>query len=372
MASPPNSPIQPQGASRISGGIFRGHAVGNAFNYADLKDLQLTVLGPVKGKVHLFVSNSDPALVSPSHASPSMTFKQEVLSSLSPILKKMAQSYPPIKKSNHQIFVYEDGLWIIKGHYNSAVDENDEIDSYHDVALILRQSSFEPESLSLLQDDGAPSAEGHPSSSISVSGFSTPASGLQTPASEAGISTASQGSTFISSAKRELMKKLGISEHLANHTITGLPFAYQKYLVYLKATKALEEMVNARTWIGKRPAGSDIIELFTSRTMWFDSYKPNFSKVHAYPTMVAWLTDESGGPSNLEAWGVEKTKYTFKDLAGFLENEGHLGEGGGKGKSKAREKKHKEKDQKASVEADEGKTKGSEKKSKKKAKKGSK
>ncbi|KAG6912766.1 hypothetical protein DXG01_012300, partial [Tephrocybe rancida] len=329
MASPPNSPIHLQGASRISDGIFRGRAVGNVFNHADLKDLQSTVLGPVKGKVHLFVSNNDPAMVLPSHAAPSMTFKQEVLSSLSPILKKMAQSYPPIKKLNHRIFVHEDGLWIIKGHYDSAVDENDDIEwdvNNTEYSLNVLLSSFEPESLSLLQDASAPSAEHHPSSSVSISGFSTPASRLQTPTSEAGISTASQGSAPIPSAKRELMKKLGISEHLANRTITGLPFAYQKYLAYLKATKALEEMVNARTWIGKRPAGSDIIELFISRTMWFDTYKPNFSKVHAYPTMVAWLADEPDGPSNLEAWGVEKTKYTFKDLAGFLANEGHLGE----------------------------------------------
>ncbi|KAG6914447.1 hypothetical protein DXG01_017230, partial [Tephrocybe rancida] len=128
MASPPGSPVQLQGASRISGGIFRGRAVGNVFNYADLKDLQSTALGPVKGKVHLFVSNNDPAMLLPSGTSPSMTFKQEVLSSLSPILKKMAQSYPPIKRLNHRIFVYEDGLWIIKGHYDSAINENDDIE----------------------------------------------------------------------------------------------------------------------------------------------------------------------------------------------------------------------------------------------------
>ncbi|KAG6904146.1 hypothetical protein DXG01_012275, partial [Tephrocybe rancida] len=364
MASPPGSPNQLQGASRTSGGISRGRAIGNVFNYGDLKDSLPLMLGPVKGKIYLFISKADPATINPSRTSPSMTFKQIVSASLTSILTKMVQSYSPIKTSNHCIFVYEEGLWVIKGRFESAIKENDDVEwtiNGTEYSLHILLSSFEP-----MDTTGI---EHHASSSVSVSRFSTPASGHQTPISEA-TSTVSGAASSIPSARLELMTKLGISEHLANRSGFSLPLAYQKYLGYLKAVKTLESMVAAGTWSGNRPTGTDVIEIFVSRSMWFDSYRPTFSKVHTYPTMVAWLEDEADAPGNLEAWGVERAKYTFKDLAEFLKNGGRLNEEEDKGKSK--EKKNKDKGQRANIEAKgEVKSSSAEKKSKRKAKKAS-
>ncbi|KAG6912771.1 hypothetical protein DXG01_012276, partial [Tephrocybe rancida] len=55
--------------------------------------------------------------------------------------------------------------------------------------------------------------------------------------------------------------------------------------------KTLEASIAAGTWVGKKPSGTDMIELFTSRSMWFDSYRPNFNKIHDHPSMVEWLED---------------------------------------------------------------------------------
>lgn len=96
VLSPPNSPTQLYGASRTSGGLFRGHAMGNVFNYDDLKDFDVQALGPVKGKVRLYVSDQNPATIMPSKSLPSMTFKQEVFPTLAPILVKAARSFSPI------------------------------------------------------------------------------------------------------------------------------------------------------------------------------------------------------------------------------------------------------------------------------------
>lgn len=85
-----------KGASHTIGGIFRGQAMGNVFNYADSAQMDLDLFAPVKGKVYLFISNADPATVKPSLLSPSMMFKQDVGPNLAPILQKLARLYAPI------------------------------------------------------------------------------------------------------------------------------------------------------------------------------------------------------------------------------------------------------------------------------------
>lgn len=78
--------------------------------------------------------------------------------------------------------------------------------------------------------------------------------------------------------------------------------------------------------------------------MWFSYYRPAFSKVANYPVMVKWLENEIDPPSALEAWGLEKPTYTFKDLMEFVSNNGVLEDVKEKGKQKAKsEGKGKEK-----------------------------
>ena len=89
MASPPSSPLQNQGASHTTGGIFHGQALGNVFNFADAKDKVRE--GPIMGKVFIYTEH-----VTPTQSHPFMSLKHEVLNHLGPILKKLATHYPVV------------------------------------------------------------------------------------------------------------------------------------------------------------------------------------------------------------------------------------------------------------------------------------
>lgn len=84
MKSPSISPLQ--GASRTTGGIFRGRALGNVFNFADadVEDKE----GPVMGKVRIYTEH-----VIPTQVSPFTSVTVKVTRQLGLILKKVATRY---------------------------------------------------------------------------------------------------------------------------------------------------------------------------------------------------------------------------------------------------------------------------------------
>ena len=88
MFSPSNSPsCDLQGASRTTGGIFRGQVQGNVFNFADsvkIKDQE----GPVMGKVLIYTTH-----ITLTETTPFMVLKHEVTQHLGPILNKLAICY---------------------------------------------------------------------------------------------------------------------------------------------------------------------------------------------------------------------------------------------------------------------------------------
>jgi hypothetical protein len=81
-----------QGASRTSGGIFRGKALGNVFNHGDSADLSLQATH-VKGIVKLY----NTLVKKPHETDPWIILKVEVSPSLGPILSKLAKRYSPVK-----------------------------------------------------------------------------------------------------------------------------------------------------------------------------------------------------------------------------------------------------------------------------------
>jgi hypothetical protein len=140
MASPPTSPSHNlQGASRITGGVFRGRAYGNVFNLADSRDLEIAAASPVMGKVYLYDSCVDPAKTKPKSA-----FKLKVTTSLGVVLSKLAEKDSPVRRKllfnyssgicfsdflglNPRIFVYEEDLWNIKGRYSTAIKDEEPV-----------------------------------------------------------------------------------------------------------------------------------------------------------------------------------------------------------------------------------------------------
>lgn len=85
MISPPTSPSRFDlgGASRVSGGVFRGRAYGNVFNHADAETN--FSLESRMGKVHIYKSHVDPTL-----AKPEMVLKHKVTPKLKPILTALS------------------------------------------------------------------------------------------------------------------------------------------------------------------------------------------------------------------------------------------------------------------------------------------
>ena len=82
-------------------------------------------------------------------------------------------------------------------------------------------------------------------------------------------------------------------------------------------------MVADRTWVGRKPSKTNIIEIFVSKSFFHLYYTQSFPKVAKYPKMVAWLEGkEDQAVDNL--WGVEKPVYVFKNLDFWLANGGTL------------------------------------------------
>ncbi|KAF8800638.1 hypothetical protein BYT27DRAFT_7117155 [Phlegmacium glaucopus] len=131
MISPQNSPPVPlclEGASHTSGGILHGKAFGNVFNHADAPDTFETSLGPVKGKVFVYLSHTNPSNFDFKLSKPSCHFQHPVTPTIGPILKVMGRQFSPVSKYDHHVFVCDGDSWDLKGRYELAVEDDEDIE----------------------------------------------------------------------------------------------------------------------------------------------------------------------------------------------------------------------------------------------------
>lgn len=96
MDSPPHTPPR-HGSSRVTGGILRGHALGNMYNAADYQHQPQDIFHPIIGKVLVYTSTENPANLSIHNMKPTLFIKHQVTSSIQPILTKVAAKYSPIQ-----------------------------------------------------------------------------------------------------------------------------------------------------------------------------------------------------------------------------------------------------------------------------------
>jgi hypothetical protein len=102
------------GASRTTGGIFRGKAVGNALDMADFNmELESVPALTDTGKVLLFTSHE-------KDAEP-MSMKFRANEPLSSVLSGLGKLYSPIKHRNSHIYVRDDNAWAMKGRFSNAI-----------------------------------------------------------------------------------------------------------------------------------------------------------------------------------------------------------------------------------------------------------
>jgi hypothetical protein len=108
MHSPPASPPM-YGASRTAGGLFRGHAIGNALNAADYsnRDNQ-DYIGPVPGQILLYVSQDDPACLVPESLTAYAHLQHDYSpkTPIAPVLEKIARKYSPVRSAHLTCFKF--------------------------------------------------------------------------------------------------------------------------------------------------------------------------------------------------------------------------------------------------------------------------
>ena len=96
MDSPPLSRHELQGASRTTGGIFRGRAYGNNPNMADLADQDDSLI-PVIGKIYVYLSTNDPVTSDLTEMKHRFVIKHNVTSSLATILTEIGDRHSPVR-----------------------------------------------------------------------------------------------------------------------------------------------------------------------------------------------------------------------------------------------------------------------------------
>ena len=84
-----------QGASRTTGGIFRGRAYGNNPNLADFAEEEDSFI-PVIGKVHLYLSAEDSTRWNLATL-PCQSFKHQVTNSLAGVLGEIGDRHSPVR-----------------------------------------------------------------------------------------------------------------------------------------------------------------------------------------------------------------------------------------------------------------------------------
>jgi len=101
MLSPQNSPPALHGSSRTSGGLFRGQAAGNALNAADWSNSgNNDYIGPVHGQINIYLSQNDPATLSPTSLVPyaRLSYDYAAKTPIAPVLERVARRYSPVRR----------------------------------------------------------------------------------------------------------------------------------------------------------------------------------------------------------------------------------------------------------------------------------
>ena len=116
---------------------------------------------------------------------------------------------------------------------------------------------------------------------------------------------------------------LTINVPLCYDTNPTLQVMYQRHTHVHEIQAQVADMVAGRTWpgeVGKYPNKTEIIGLFVAKTTWHNSYAKLFPTAEGYEDMLA-LEGESDCKSDLELWGVTKSKYTLADLGEWLKTQ---------------------------------------------------
>jgi hypothetical protein len=81
------------------GGISRGNAVGNVFNWGDAAMAESSVLHQ-RGSVFIYLSSENPSSIIPSQSLPTMKTSINVFNSTKPLFEALAKKFPEIASNS--------------------------------------------------------------------------------------------------------------------------------------------------------------------------------------------------------------------------------------------------------------------------------
>ena len=340
MYSPPKEPIPAYGSSRSTGGFLRGCALGNTFNIADAEQVWGEVNQsdePVKGKIYLYISDLNPAVVDISQSSfIANVYDIAKCQTVQDVMKRGSRDYSPIRRPAYRLFIHDEDDWCAQGRYESIISRTSTAEDYikwtkdenNKYFIRILGTTFDPSSsLYLPGFAGRSSSLGSRSASGSRLDSYTPVS--QMPTFQQGSSNpfGFTGRNMSAALRDRLVEELGIDGYFTNRTKTGIHFCWGRYLAITKAIEQAQVTSKAGSWPSDLPAFNDvlIVEVFISKSAWYNQ-KNNFALVQKhYPGMVEWLDqDISDQNEDVEVWGEYRDKYTLEDLKEYLDFGGKL------------------------------------------------
>jgi hypothetical protein len=79
----------------------------------------------------------------------------------------------------------------------------------------------------------------------------------------------------------------------------------------------------ARTWTHKKPTLEDIVEVFMSRSGYFNRPHKLFPKLHVILDMKKWLENGDDAPADVEVWGERRPSFkSLKEILAAYETSG--------------------------------------------------
>jgi hypothetical protein len=95
--------------------------------------------------------------------------------------------------------------------------------------------------------------------------------------------------------------------------------AYAKYKGVYAALDDMRRMKVEGTWTLGKVTLEDIISIFMCKTNWYTHYRPPFSKVTKFPSLLKWLDRDASAKDDGEIWAHPKPTYSLQDLNQLLE-----------------------------------------------------
>lgn len=126
----------------------------------------------------------------------------------------------------------------------------------------------------------------------------------------------------MSPIQKLIITSLAISPHLYDCTPkakVNITLAYTKYLAVLDTFTSVSKMIAGGTWPRKTktPTNDDMIEIFMSRSTWFQNHSKIFPMVIRSDPIKKWLQHADDAPTDFEVWGYQK--QTFDILYSILD-----------------------------------------------------